>query len=577
MSRLAAVLFAGTMILSGCAVSPDKTTSVEPAKEPESTNPFTETTILPSADFPPKVLYQLLVAEMAGQRGQFDIAVANYLDAARESRDPNVAERAVRISMFAQSLEEALEAAQIWVEVDEDNPDAQKILGSLLLAFGRAPESMPHFERYITLSEEADDHGFMTISSLLSQDKNGIAARSVMDKLVKKYSDFEYAWLAHAQLTMRQAEFDVALKSINKTLDIKSHWAPAVILRARILSLSGDKDGALKYLEKEKSGELGDNVSVGLSYARLLAEANQVEKSRDEFERLIRLDPNNAEALYASGVLSVQLNDDELAEKRLKSVLRLGQRMLGASFYLGRLYEKQKDFDRALEHYLAVRQGEFYLNAQARAASILADMGDLDRAREHLHSIRVSNEQEQVRLYLVEGELLRKAEKYQEAMDFLSEKLELVPNDTSLRYARALIAEKLSNLDLAEKDLKMIIEREPGNAQALNALGYTLADRTQRYDEALKYIERAMAVQPEDAAIIDSMGWVQYRLGNHEKAIELLRHAMKLIEDPEIAAHLGEVLWDMGNKKGAIEVWEKALKDNPDHKILLNVMKRFGL
>lgn len=576
MSRLAA-LFASVLIISGCAVSPDQTVSSPPVEEVEQSNPFTDKSSLPNADFPPTVLYQLLVAEMAGQRGQFDIAVANYLDAAKESRDPLVAARAARIAVFAQALEQSLEAAQIWVEVEPDNPDAHKMVAPLLLAFGRAPEALQYYERFIALSAETEDHGFMTIANQLARDKNSIAALSVMEKLVQQHSNFHYAWLAHAQLTMRQAKLEVALKSVNKTLEMKNHWARAVIMRARILSLSGKRDEAIEYLEQERSGELEDNISVGLSYARLLAEADQVEKSRDEFERLISLEPRNTEALYAAGVLSLQLDDHEQAEKRLKAVLRMGQRMLEANFYLGRLYEKQKDLDQALSHFLAVRHGEFYLNAQARAASILADMGKLERAREHLHSIRVSNDQEQVRIYLVEGELLRKAEKYQEALDFLSEKVELMPEDTSLRYARALVAEKLSHLELTEQDLLLIIEREPSNAQALNALGYTLADRTQRYDEALKYIERALAVQPEDAAIIDSMGWVQYRLGNHEEAIGHLRRAMELIKDPEIAAHLGEVLWDMGNRTGAIEVWEKALEDHPNHKVLIDVMKRFGL
>lgn len=576
MSRLA-VLFAGVLLFNGCAVSPEVSTSTQPPIPAEEGNPFTDKSSLATADIPPQVLYQLLVGEIAGQRGQFDIAVENYLEAARQSRDPNVTARAVRISMFASKLNEALEAAQIWVEVDSDNPDAHKMLAPLLLAFGRAPEAVKHYQRFLSLSAGQPDHGFMAIASQLSRDKNGIAAMSVMDKLVQQNSDFHYAWLAHAQLSMRQAKLDIARKSIDRTLEIKSHWAPAVILRARILSLQGHRDEALEYLQQERSGKLEKNITVGISYARLLAEADQVDKARDEFERLIRLEPGNIEALYASGVLSLQLDDLELAGKRLNAVLEQGQRRLEANYYLGRLYEKQSDLEKALQHFLAVRHGEFYLNAQARAASILAELGELDRAIELLHSVRASNDQEQVKLFLVESELLRKAEKYQEALDFLSEKLALFPDDNSLRYARALVAEKVGKLELTEQDLLKIIEREPSNAQALNALGYTLADRTQRYDEALKYIERALEVQPEDAAIIDSMGWVQYRLGNHEKAIELLRRALELIQDAEIAAHLGEVLWDMGNKQGAIKVWEKALKDHPNHKVLLDVMKRFGL
>jgi len=273
----------------------------------------------------------------------------------------------------------------------------------------------------------------------------------------------------------------------------------------------------------------------------------------------------------------LQLNDLDKAILRLTRVLRLGQRMLESNYYLGRVYEQKKEPEAALKHYFAVRHGEYYLSAQSRAASLLAGQGKLDQARKHLQSLNVANEQEQVRLYLVEGELLRKAGLYQQALDFFTEKLTAMPNDTALRYARALVAEKANQLDVAEKDLRTIIEREPSNAQALNALGYTLADRTERLEEALSFIERALQVEPSDAAIIDSMGWVQFRMGNHAKAVEHLRRALSLIKDPEIAAHLGEVLWEMGNKADALNVLESALEEHPKHEALMGAMKRLGL
>jgi len=561
------------LLLGGCAVSPETKSSV--AEPRIASIPAEET--LPAADFPPQVLYQLLVAELAGQRGQLDVAVANYLAAARDSQEPAIAARAARISMFTQSLNEALEAAELWVKLEPENPEARRTLAPLLLAFGRAPEAEQHYSKFIALSANKSDRGFSEISARLSRDKNNIAALSVMDKLLAKNNDLPHAWLAHAQLAMHRAKLKLALDSVDHALDLKSHWAPAVVLRAQIISLQGNKQAALDYLEDERGDELENDVGVGLSYARLLTEVEQFKKARKEFERLAALEPRNPAVVYAAGVLALQLEDYDQAEKRLKRVLSLGSRTLGAHFYLGRLYEKKNNLTLALKHFLNVRHGEFYLGAQTRAASLMAELGRLEKARELLHSLRLSNAEERIRVYLVEAELLRKAGKYQEALDFLTVKLEEVPDDTSLRYARALMAEKMGKLDIAEKDLLSIIEREPGNAQALNALGYTLADRTQRFGEALGYIERALVVEPEDAAIIDSLGWVQYRMGNHEKAVELLRRAMKLIQDVEIAAHLGEVLWSMGDKEGALEVWEKALQENPNHKVLNDIMKRFGL
>ncbi len=576
-------LFTGLVLLliGGCAASPEIDSSNTAGSPSSGDDPHTASMpaeeTLPTADFPPQVLYQLLVAELAGQRGQLDVAVANYLAAAKDSQEPAIAARAARISMFTQSLGEALEAAELWVKLEPESSEARIALAPLLLAFGRAPEAEEHYKKFIALSINKPDRGFSQISAQLSRDKNNIAALSVMDKLLAKNKSLPHAWLAHAQLVMHQVKLKLALSSVDHALSLKGHWAPAVVLRAQIISLQGNRQAALDYLEDERGDELKNDIGVGLSYARLLAEANQFKKARNEFERLAALEPRNPNVVYAAGVLALQLKDYDQAEKRLKRVLSLGSRTLGAHFYLGRLYEKKNNFTLALKHFLAVRHGEFYLGAQTRAASLLAELGKLEKAQELLHSLRVSNVQERVRIYLVEGELLRKAGKFKEALDFLTAKLEEVPDDTSLRYSRALIAEKVGELEIAEKDLLVIIEREPGNAQALNALGYTLADRTKRFDEALGYIERALAVKPEDAAIIDSMGWVQYRMGNHQKAVEHLRRAMELINDAEVAAHLGEVLWAMGNKQGALEVWEKALRENPNHKVLNDIMKRFGL
>jgi tetratricopeptide (TPR) repeat protein len=416
----------------------------------------------------------------------------------------------------------------------------------------------------------------LQISAQLAGEKNRVAALAVMDKLLETRQDNPYAWLAHAQLTLRQAKLDLAMSSVDKALALKPDWPPAVVLRAQVMSLKGDKAGALHYLEGMIQDGLGDDLAVGLSYARLLAENQQLDKALAQFERLAKQAPDNAEVLYAVGVLALQLKDLDKAQTNLEKVLALGQRRLAANYYLGRVFELKGEVDQALRHYYAVRHGQYYLNAQSHAASLLAAQGKLKQALDHLHSLEAKNPQERLRLYLVEGELLRRAGHYQEAFDLYTEKLKEVPEDTALRYARALVAEKLNKLDLAEEDLRAIIDREPSNAQALNALGYTLADRTERYQEALGYIQRALAVDPKDAAIMDSMGWVQYRLGNHKKAVEYLRKALALIQDPEIAAHLCEVLWVMGDKDGARHLWEEFLTKFPQHKALLEVQKRFG-
>ncbi|NOX76977.1 MAG: tetratricopeptide repeat protein [Gammaproteobacteria bacterium] len=564
-------LLVAALLTAGCAVAPKQPLSaqVQVTVSPMETPP--------TADFTPEVLYQLLVAELAGQRGQLDIAASSYLAAAKASQDAGVAGRAARFAVFSRRLQAALEAAQLWVALAPSNPQARYTLAPLLLAFGRAPEAVVHYEKFISLTSAQPDQSFEVIANQLSQDKNAVAAMSVMDKLLASRKDNPKALLAHSRLAMLQGQLEQALNSVDSVLKLKAHWAPAVVRRARILALQGKKDVALEYLQQERAGKLADNPIVGLSYARLLSETQQVKKARAAFEALAEQAPRNAEAVYGAGVLALQLGDLPKAEQRLKQVLGLRQRTLEASYYLGRVYELEKNAQQALNYYFSVRHGNLYFNAQVRAANLLATSGQLKEGLNHLRTIRASNDQEQVQLSLVEGELLRKAGKYTEALALYTQKLEQKPDDTALRYARALLAEKLNKLALAEKDLRAIIDREPANAQALNALGYTLADRTDRFDEALGLIQRALKVEPKDAAIIDSLGWVQYRMGNHEKAVEYLRRALELIKDPEIAAHLGEVLWKMGKKKVALDVWEEFLEQFPKHRALLDTMKRFGL
>jgi len=563
------------MLTAGCAVKPVDTSPLPPPAAAAVSAPSQAAAV--TTDIPPQIMYQLLVADIATQRGKLGVAVANYREAARITRDPRIAERAARVAMFAKALKPSLEAATLWVELAPNDADARRILGALLLAFGRAPEAEVQFSAYLDLSADRPNHGFQQVANQLVREQNRVAAMTVMENLLASRQDDPDAWLAHAWVAMRQGKFDTAMDSLLKAEALKPGWRQAVVLRARVMSLQGRKQEAVDYLAGQLEGDLADDPDVRMTYARLLTEVDALEAALEAFSALAKDYPNNPEVHYAAGVLSLQLGRLDVARTHLETVLSLGQRMLEANFYLGRVYELQGYKEQAITRYMAVRHGDYYITAHARAASLMAEMGRLQQARELLHSLRLRHDKDRQRVYLMESELLRQAGEDQAAFEFLSEKLRERPDDTTLRYARALIAERLDRLELAERDLRVIIEREPSNAQALNALGYTLADRTDRYDEALDYIQRALAVQPEDAAIIDSMGWVQYRLGNLEKAREYLRRALELVKDPEIAAHLGEVLWQMGDRQSAIEVWEEYWQQFPDHEALRKVMDRFGL
>jgi tetratricopeptide (TPR) repeat protein len=314
---------------------------------------------------------------------------------------------------------------------------------------------------------------------------------------------------------------------------------------------------------------------VRLNYARFLVDQKEWNKALEEFKRVAENEPNDADTVYAVGLLSLQNNRLDEANKYLRRSLELRPQNDQARIYLGQIAEQRKRYDEAVAWYLEVQDGEHYFEAQARLGVTLAKQGDLPRARRHLEQMETLNDTQRVQVALAHEQILRDAKKFKEAIEVLNAAIKTVPGDNDLLYARALVAEKLNMLDVTERDLREILKKDPKNANALNALGYTLTDRTTRYDEALTLLQQAMALKPDDAFILDSMGWLQYRLGNSAEALKYLRRALELRNDAEIAAHLGEVLWVMGNRNEAESVWNRALRETPDNEALNGIIKKF--
>ncbi len=281
--------------------------------------------------------------------------------------------------------------------------------------------------------------------------------------------------------------------------------------------------------------------------------------------------------LYTLGLLSLEAQRLDDAEKYMMMLIRLNQREGEAQYYLGRINENRRLYEKAIDWYGQVHVGEYKFDARLRIADLLGLLERTDEAIEHLDAMLSGSQStgSLVRIYITKGELLRGARRYEAAMEVFNTALEIVPGNSDLLYARALVAERLGRIDLLEADILQILRTEPDNAHALNALGFTLADQTDRYEEAYELLERAIEIMPDDPAIIDSWGWVHYRLGKYDEALRYLRRALSRLDDPEIAAHLGEVLWVTGDQKSAREVWQRALKEFPDDPKLLQVMQRF--
>jgi len=520
-----------------------------------------------------ELLYYLLSAEIAGQRARMDIAVSYYLKAAELSRDPAVAERATRVAVYARNDESALKAALLWVEVQPEQSEAHQVVAALLVRKGQIDAALPHME-WVLQHQTKDKNGYMLITSLLSKEHDKRNALQAMERLLDKHPQDLQARYAYAHLAMLVGANQKAEAAVDEVLQSKPRWVKAHILRANILIRKGEHKKVLQLLSQAVE-DMPDSTLLRMYYARKLVDEKQIKAARDEFEIILDYKPKNSDALFALGLLNLQLQQADEANQYFERMIDNGQRVAEANFYLGQSGEMQKNDSRAIEYYDEVHGGKHYVDSQIRIAVILARQGNVDAARERLQNISTHSLDVELRLYLAEGEILRNAGNYLEATAVYNIALQQMPDNTQLLYARALLYEKLDRVDDAVLDLEQIVKKEPDNAEALNALGYTLVDQTHRLKEGLTHIEKAIKLKPDDAAILDSLGWAHYRLGNQSEALGYLRQAFEKLNDPEIGAHLGEVLWVLGKQEKAREIWQEALSNAPSDKVLLDIIERF--
>ena len=547
-----------------------KTVATKPEPEPIPERVLPER---PKIELTEDILFKILLAEIAGQRGKIDIAVDNYLDLARSTRDPVVIERATRISVYARDNESAYEAASLWVEVDPENPDAHQVLTVMTLREGNIDQALHHLEIILKNSQGQFDQKLWMIANFLGREDDQAAVLQLMERLMENHMDDAEAMFAFAHVTARMGDMERSQDLLERVLELKPDNDAAAMTYLALLQKKGESNKALEWIESALKDKK-DDFNMRMAYARLLTEAKRFDDARRQFEMLSAQAPNNVDVLYALGLLYLQTNRLDEAEKYFLRLTELKKRVFDANYYLARIAEEKDQFDKANDLYQGVHGGENYLDARIRLSLILAKQGDVDKALSNIRSIQKAKGSSRLILIQAEGEILINAKRYQEAMDFFNEAIE-EKSHADILYSRAMLAEKMGRMDLLETDLKTIIEQDADNATALNALGYTLADRTDRYEEAYGYIQRAYELSPSDFYILDSMGWVLYRLGRMDEAVEFLQKAIELRNDPEIAAHLGEVLWVRGDRQAAKNIWDTALKDTPTDDRLLDVIKRF--
>ncbi len=556
-------------------VSSEQPAASVPALKPRVVvRPSTKPPVLPQQALSQAILYDLLLAEIALQRGQNNVAVQKFLELARETKDPRIAERATKVALNTRFFGVALETAGIWLATDPDSQEARQTLAWLLINQSRLADAQPLLEKSLAADKDSVGASFMQLNALLARHPDKAAVLQLTQNLARPYPAVPEARYSIAQAAWAAGQETLALTEIREALRLRPDWEPAALFQGQLLQRSSNAEALAYYDAYLKTYPRA--MEVRLSYARLLVTDKKYGEARAEFQALLREFPDNADVTMAVAVLSLQLNDYDAAEIQLRHALDSGYKDPDAArFYLGQVNEERKRPDDALHWYSSVNGGDQYVPARARYAGILAKQGKLDAARTYLQQAG-RNAAERVQMTQAEAQLLRDANDFRAAFDVLAQAVAKNPNSTDLLYDQAMAAEKVDRIDVLESNLRKVIQLKPDYAHAYNALGYTLADRNTRLNEAYTLVEQALKLAPEDPFIMDSMGWVLYRMNQNDAAITFLKRAFEIRADAEIAAHLGEVLWTAGRHDEAKKVWAAALKDNPANELLSATVKKFS-
>ncbi len=551
------------------AVTEDAVAKTEQAKvaEPE--------VIEPAVSLDGDMLFNLLAAEFAGNSGDIDASLAYYREASKTIKDSRIAARTAYIALYGGHYEETLTALARWQELEPNAIDLPRMYAVTYLKLEQPEKAVPYFEKMLAVHNDSSANMALAVKQLLAKESNVKDSYVVLQKLNDKKDKNKHLLILQSRYAAQLEHYDDALLLLDEVLEIDPSLHEVLIIKARILTAQGKNEEATTLI-KQVVDELPDNNALRLQYARMLVEQRNMPAAIEQYLTLHENLPDDSEITLSLALLHIETRQLDEAVEVLDYLIEIDKKVPIANYYLGRISQNQGDDKQAVSYYLRVKSGEYVFDAQLRIGVLLAELGKPDEGLAKLAALAEDQTHWTLRVkaYLAQGEILRSEKRYREGVEMYSRALQQKRDDTTLLYARGLMAEKVDRLDMTEADLLKVISKEPDNANALNALGYTLADRTSRYKEAQDYIKRAAALVPDDPAILDSLGWVSYRLGEMDEALKWLSKAFEKLEDAEIAAHYGEVLWHTNQKDKAREVWEKGKANNADNPVLIETLNR---
>jgi tetratricopeptide (TPR) repeat protein len=549
------------LILAGCSTTAHRQTPQTTAENPAAL-PYTSTAIAPEA-LNKDILYNYLAGEIGIQRGAWEEAYDHLMLAAKEAKDSVAASKAARLAWRQDDLRRAVAATDLWVEFDPNNLSARQLAMLAALRDKALPQAQKQAESILKIADAKGKDGFLLLSAALAttKDKEKLV---LIKKLTDQYPDSAQAHYAQALVSTQEKQFEAALTALKHTQKLDADWDKPYLLRVQIFALQGNEAAAEKVLAR--AAKEHPSPAMLEAYGRLLMQKKRYPEALTYFQQALSLSPANHELLYVIGVLALQTKDWELAKstwERLRDDPQYGKEQ-EAWYFLGQLEELQGNLKKATNNYQQVKTGRLTHDAQIRTAILTEKLGNHQQARELFRALRLTTPQKAVEIYIAEAQNLKELHKPESALEIYDEAIEAYPSNADLLYARGLLAADMEKIQIAEDDFKAALRIIPEDADTLNALGYTLADQTDRLEEALAYIKKALKLNPDSPAILDSMGWTLFKMKRHEEALTYLKKAADQLDDPEIFSHLAQALWAVGNKDQARQVLDKAIDSFPD-------------
>jgi tetratricopeptide (TPR) repeat protein len=515
----------------------------------------------------------ILAAELALEKHEYKVAAIEFRKAAELSPSVSIAKQATRVAYSFGFTEDALLSARRWAELDRDSDEALLYVAQLELRLGKIGDAKRSFRKLLDRGDEPADETLLSFIPFLAQEDEDDAYK-LMRELAKPYPNSAAAHYALAVLALQAEDAEKAGEEAIKASDIDPDWIKPRLLYARSLLLSGDVDAAIVYVAKLVGDNAHPDPEARLELAIMYLSAGRDDDALSQVNQILLEQPSRSDALRLMAIINFRLGNLDVAQDDFEDLLGIGRYTMDALYYLARIADRRGETSRAIAFYSQVIKGPNAVSSQRRASGLIATQGDPEAAMEHLQKFGEAHPNHAVAMVRAQAQLLASQGEYEEALKIYDRVVSYRPDDENIVLGRAELLVRMGRIDEAIASYRLALKRFPKSASALNALGYTLADHTDKYSEASRLIKKAIKIAPESPAIIDSYGWVLYKQGKYERALDQLESAYSLLRDPEVAAHIVETLLKLERNDEALKILEEAELESPDHSLLKSIRER---